>query len=107
MDLTLVTLAILGMGAVTLFSRLLPFAVLGKLPLPPLAIAWMRYLPIAILSAVVMPSLLLSSSEPVAGVLTLPVLAALPTAVVGFMTRNLLVSTLVGVSSLALLRTTF
>jgi branched-subunit amino acid transport protein len=103
-----VLVVILGMGVVTVACRMLPFAVLGKIPLSPGAQAWMRYVPIAILSAVVAPQLFLTSTPGITETsVNLPLLAALPTALVGIFTRNLLMSVFIGVSSMALLRTTF
>jgi branched-subunit amino acid transport protein len=101
-----VLVVIIGMGIVTLTCRMLPFAVLGKLPLSRSTAAWMRYVPIAILASVVAPQLFLTSTAGITeSSLNLPLIAALPTALVGIFTRNLLASVLIGVSSMALLRT--
>ncbi len=103
-----VLVVILGMGVVTIACRMLPFMILGKIPLSPAAAAWMRYVPIAILSSVVTPQLFLTSTPGITeSTLNLPLIAALPTALVGIFTRNLLMSVFIGVSSMALLRTTF
>lgn len=104
MSQTQLTILVLGMASVTLLCRLLPFAVSPAITGRVARAQWVRYLPIAIVSAVVFPSLLLSPREVVWGPVSLPLLAAIPTALVGIVSRNLLCAVLAGVASLALLR---
>ena len=49
----------LGMWAVTYFPRLLPLVALTRIRLPERLMAWLSYLPAAILSALVFPGALL------------------------------------------------
>ncbi|MBY0369963.1 AzlD domain-containing protein [bacterium] len=105
MSRTEILVLILGMAAATYVCRLLPFYLTSPKIRRIASADWVRYLPVAIVSAVVFPNLLLSSKEIVWGPVSLPLLAAVPAGLAGFFTRNLLFSVVAGVSSLALLRT--
>lgn len=105
MENTEIFLTVMGMGIATMACRMIPFAVLGNLHMRPVWVAWMRYLPIAILSAVVLPQILMPTGEARWGLISLPLLAAIPTVVVGLWSKNLLVAVVFGVGTLALLRT--
>jgi branched-subunit amino acid transport protein len=100
MSVSMVITTVMLMGFVTLLCRYLPFAVLGKLPLTAGWALWMRYLPIAILASVVAPELFLASG----GGPSLRLVAAIPTVLVAFQSRNLLLAVIAGVASLALMR---
>ena len=50
-----VLILILGMAVVTYLPRFLPMYVLTRLEIPPLVIAWLRYVPVAVLAALVVP----------------------------------------------------
>ena len=99
MDYPTIMIAVTGMALVTVLCRVLPFAVLGKVALNDKVAAWMRYLPVAILAGVVAPHLCFNSAERIWGAVNLPMLAALPTVAVGFLSRSLLASVLAGVGS--------
>jgi branched-subunit amino acid transport protein len=51
-------LLFLGMGLVTFATRLSAIALLGRVTLPPRVLRALRYVPIAVLSAIVVPALL-------------------------------------------------
>jgi branched-subunit amino acid transport protein len=54
---------IIGMGIVTYLPRWLPLFFLTRYPLPPWLIEWLDFIPAAILSALVLPSIV-TTGEP-------------------------------------------
>lgn len=54
-------LIIIGMAAVTYFSRELPFVILKGKKLNPSIVEWMGYIPIAVLAALLFPALILDN----------------------------------------------
>jgi branched-subunit amino acid transport protein len=82
-------LCILGMGLVTFVPRLLPLLWLSGREISPLFVRWLRFVPASILSALVVPSLLL---DPAGGQLSLArpeFLVALPTLAFAWWSRSL------------------
>jgi branched-subunit amino acid transport protein len=102
MDHTAVLVTILAMAAVTYLPRLLPIWFLSSRSLPKPIAAWLRYVPIAVLSAMVVPSLLLVDGHvhPLRG--NLYFWAAIPTAIVAWRTQSLLGAVVVGIATVAL-----
>ncbi len=49
---------ILGMGVVTYLPRWLPLLILSRRPLPPWLVEWLDFIPAAILSALILPTIL-------------------------------------------------
>ncbi|NLA82953.1 MAG: AzlD domain-containing protein [Clostridiales bacterium] len=95
---------ILGMSLVTQLPRLLPLVVLSRLSLPPIVIRWLKQIPVAVLSALLFPSLLIAD-----GILSLSLnntalLAAIPSIIVAAKTKNLFLTVLAGIASSALLQ---
>lgn len=94
----------LGMLAVTYLPRLLPLLLLASRPLPPLVIAWLRYVPVTVLSALLLPSLLVQDGQIAVGHDNLFLWAAFPTIVVVWKTKSFLGAVLTGVGSVAIAR---
>ncbi|MBP6015512.1 MAG: AzlD domain-containing protein [Candidatus Promineofilum sp.] len=97
-------LAILGMGVITFLIRLSPFLLPERVMLPPWLLRALRYVPAAVLSAIILPELLLP-----AGTLDLSLgnerlLAGLVAAVVAWRTRNVFVIVALGMIVLWLLQ---
>ncbi len=89
-------LTILGMGLVTYLIRLLPILAVGRLKLPRWALQAMRYIPPAVLTAIIVPDLLLPG-----GALNLTLgngrlIAGIVATVVAWRTRNVLLTVAVG-----------
>lgn len=59
MDQTLIFWIIVGMAVVSYLPRFLPLALLSGRQLHPLIAAWLKLIPSAVLSAILVPSLLL------------------------------------------------
>ena len=96
MDQAEIFLTILGMGLVTYGPRLLPTLALASRSLPPLIVAWLRYVPVAVLAAMLLPSLLSPNGNFELSLSNLFLWAAIPTLLVGWKTRSLFGSVVVG-----------
>ena len=94
----------LGMLAVTYLPRLLPLLLLASRPLPPLVIAWLRYVPVTVLSALLLPSLLVQDGQLAFGHKNLFLWAAFPTILVTWKTRSFFGAVLTGVGLVAATR---
>jgi branched-subunit amino acid transport protein len=109
MDEKTIAMTIVGMGVVTYLPRLLPLLLLSRRreaggTLSPLFEAWLRYVPPAVLAAMLLPALLVADGqialEPDTGIVYL--CAAVPTLLVARKTRSLIGPVLVGVAMVAL-----
>ena len=116
MDQKTVTLIIVGMAAVTYLPRLLPLLLLNRRgteraarqeerparTLAPALEAWLRYVPVAVLSAMLLPSLFIAEGRPHLAWDNLYLWAALPTLGVAWKTRSLFAAVLTGMTVVAL-----
>lgn len=84
----LYALCILGMGLVTFIPRWIPLIVLSGREIPPLFIRWLRFVPASILSALVVPSILMDQAGGIA-LMRPEFLVALPTLVFAWWSRSL------------------
>jgi branched-subunit amino acid transport protein len=104
MTTTTAFLIILGMGAITYSLRVSMFLLAGRTTLPPYVASALRYVPAAVLSAIIAPELFLPN-----GVLDLSLgnarlIAGLVAIIVAWRTRNVLVTIAVGMLVLWLLQ---
>jgi branched-subunit amino acid transport protein len=104
MDQTAIFLTILGMGAVTYLPRLLPVLLLSSKKLPPLVVAWLRFIPVAVLAAMLFPSLVVKDAHLDFSRSNLFLWAAIPTFLVAWKTRSLFGSVIVGMLVVAVAR---
>lgn len=105
----IVLLTIIGMGLVTYLPRALPLLLLARQrksqrAASPLLEAWLRYVPAAVLAAMVLPALLYHDGEGSSRIGNLYLWAAGPTLGVAWKTRSLLGAVLTGVAAVALAR---
>ncbi len=107
MDQKVVFLTILGMAAVTYIPRLLPVYLLSSRSLPPLVVDWLRHVPVAVLAAMLFPSLLIEGDQVTLAPSNLFLWAAFPTLLVAWKTRSLFGSVLVGMALVAAARHVF
>lgn len=107
MDQKVTLLAILGMALVTYVPRLLPVWLLSSRSLPPLVIAWLRYVPVAVLAAMLLPSVAVQNNRVDLGLNNLFFWAAFPTLLVAWKTRSLFGSVVVGMIIVAAARYVF
>lgn len=99
-----VLLLFLGMGLVTYLPRMLPLVVLSRFQLPPLLLRWLEYVPVSVLSALLVKELLLTGGSLPTSLWHPPLLAAIPAFLVAALTRSLMGTVLAGMLAMALLR---
>lgn len=107
MDQTTVFLTLAGMALVTYLPRLLPAWFLRGRELPPFVVAWLRYVPVAVLSALLVPSLLVQGGKFNLAWNNLYLWAALPAIFVAWKTKSLFATVLTGMVLVALARLVF
>lgn len=97
MDQQSIFLTILGMAAATYIPRLLPAWLLPSITLPRWLVDWLRNVPVAVLAAMVFPTLASSGNSLAIDPPNLFLLAAFPTLLVAWKTRSLFGSVMTGV----------
>ncbi len=107
MDQTTVFLTLAGMALVTYLPRLLPAWFLRGRTLPPFVVAWLRYVPVAVLAALLLPSLLLAEGGLNLSWHNLYLWAALPAIFVAWKSKNMFATVLTGMALVALARLIF
>ncbi|MGC9467140.1 MAG: AzlD domain-containing protein [Anaerolineae bacterium] len=104
MDQRTIFVTMLGMLVVTYLPRVLPLWLFSSRSLPPLVVAWLRYVPVAVLAAMLLPSLLLVEGRIDLGLGNVFLWVALPTVLVAWKTKSLFVTVLVGMVLVASVR---
>jgi branched-subunit amino acid transport protein len=104
MDQKTIFLTILGMALVTYIPRLLPVWLLSSRSLPKIVDAWLRYVPVAVLAAMLFPAIVVQGDQVDLGLSNLFLLAAFPTVLVAWKTRSLFGSVIVGTVIVAVAR---
>jgi branched-subunit amino acid transport protein len=108
MDQKAILLTIVGMAVVTYVPRLLPVWTLSSRPLPRLVAVWLRYVPAAVLAAMLFPAVAVPDPEVGSpGLSYLFLWAAFPTLLVAWKTRSLFGSVVVGMVVVAVARVVF
>jgi|SRR5690554_6746251 branched-subunit amino acid transport protein len=95
---------IIGMSIVTQLPRIVPLVVLTRISLPPLIERWLKHIPVAVLSALLFPSLLLSDGSLSLSLDNTALLAAIPCIIIAAKTKNLFLTVLAGIIISALLQ---
>ncbi len=96
-------LIILGMSIVTYLPRVLPIIVLTKVKTPEWFMRWLKYIPTAVLAALLAPELLVSGGTLELSLKNKNLLAAVPCFMVAYKTKNLFVTVVTGIVSMLLL----
>ena len=104
MDQKTIFLTILGMALVTYIPRLLPVWLLSSRSLPKIVVAWLRYVPVAVLAAMLFPAIVVQGDQVDLGLSNLFLLTAFPTVLVAWKTRSLFGSVIVGTVIVAVAR---
>jgi branched-subunit amino acid transport protein len=99
-----VTLTLIGMMLVTAPPRVIPLVMLSQKKLPLVVERWLAYVPVAVLSAMLFPSVLMSEGKLALHIDNLYLWASLPTILIAWKTRSLFPPVVAGVATLALLR---
>lgn len=103
----MILLTMVGMGLVTYLPRLLPAWFLRGRTLHPFIEAWLKYVPVAVLAALLLPSLLLSEGQLNLAWNNLYLWAALPAGLTAWKTRSMFATVLVGMAVVAIVRFLF
>lgn len=98
------TLTLFGMMLVTVPPRVLPMLILSQRSLPRVIERWLFYVPVAVLSAMLFPSIFMPEGSLALRADNLYLWAALPAVFVAWKTHTLFPPVLTGVVALALLR---
>ena len=97
---------IIGMALVTLAPRLAPILLLSDRKIPKIVMRWLALIPPAVLSALLLPTLLLdrSGASPSLSFYNIYLFAAIPTFMVGWKTKSLSGAVVTGIAVVALVR---
>ena len=94
---------VLGMGLVSFLPRWVPLFFLSRRKLPALLEEWLDLIPVAILSALLVPYLITSGTPRVLDFMRPELLAAFPTLMVALWTRSLGITLVAGMGMFWLL----
>ncbi|MDQ0205716.1 branched-subunit amino acid transport protein [Alkalicoccobacillus murimartini] len=98
---------LIGCALVTIIPRILPFIFVRKLELPESFLKWLSYIPICILTALVMDELLMESEHGSIRLDFTAFFAGIPTLFVAIWTKSLSYTVITGVVAMALIRIFF
>lgn len=101
---TKILITILLCGLVTWLSRVVPFALVKSVTIPRWLVDFLSFVPITIMMAILMESLLVAHPGHFPGLNVENILATIPAALAGVLTKSLLAVVIVGVIAMALLR---
>lgn len=104
MDQKLILLTIVGMMAVTYIPRFFPALALSSRNLPPVLVRWLSYVPAAVLSALLFPSLLINEGHLDFGFSNLFLWAAIPAFAVMIFSRSFFGTVAAGMAAVAAAR---
>jgi branched chain amino acid efflux pump len=104
MDETIVIVTLLGMAVVTYVPRLVPLWALSSRSLPPLVVTWLRYVPVAVLAAMLLPSLVIAEQRINLSTGNIFLWGAIPAFLMAWKTRSLFGAVVAGMLTVAILR---
>lgn len=99
-----IIITLIGMAVVTYLPRLLPAWYLRNKKLPPFLVAWLRYVPIAVLSALLLPALLIQDDVLNFSPANLYLWAAIPAIWIAWRTKSMFATVIVAMLLIALAR---
>lgn len=102
MDQQTIFLTILGMMAVTYVPRALPLLALAQRTLPEAVIRWLGFIPVAVLSAMLLPTLVATDRGLDFSAENIFLWAAIPTFVVCWKTKSFIGTIVTGMGCVAL-----
>lgn len=97
-------MVIVGAAVVTYLSRMLPLVLLSRCKVPPIVERWLGFIPIAVLSSLLAPLLLMPQGHLDLTANNHYLLAALPTMVVAWVSQNLLITLVAGIIVMAVIQ---
>ncbi|WP_283680009.1 AzlD domain-containing protein [Lentilactobacillus sp. Marseille-Q4993] len=95
---------IIASGVVTWLLRVVPFVVVKKFKLPKWLVSFLSFVPVAILSAIFVESLLVYQTGNWPHINLENLLASIPSVIAGIISKSLMVVVIVGVISMAVVR---
>ncbi len=104
MTMTTAFLTIVAMGVVTYLIRLLPIEFFSRINIPTWALQSMRYVPIAVLTAIIVPEVIIPGGEFNVSPGNARLLAALVAVIVAWRTKNVFLTVATGMIVLWLLQ---
>ena len=104
MNHTTMFLTILGMGVITYLLRVIPFLLAGRHTLPPTLIKALRYVPAAVLSAIIVPELFMPQGTLDISLGNARLIAGLIAILVAWRTRNVMLTIVIGMVVLWILQ---
>ncbi|MDO8462429.1 MAG: AzlD domain-containing protein [Deltaproteobacteria bacterium] len=104
MEERLILVTVLLMSVVTMVPRILPVWLLAGRTLPRSMVIWLRYVPVSVLSALLLPELFIKEGQFDLSSSNLYLWIALPTMLVAAKTKSLAVTLVTGIGGVALLR---
>lgn len=96
-------LMIIGMLLVTYLPRVIPLLILTRMEIPEIIICWLRFIPVAILSALLTPGVLIVEGKLMLNYHNIFLLAALPTFITAVYKKNIFLTVIVGLLSVLIL----
>lgn len=102
MDQQTIFLTLLGMMAVTYLPRALPVLALARRSLPEPVIRWLGFIPVAVLSAMLLPSLIVTEKGLDFSAQNIFLWAAIPTFLVCWKTKSFVGAIVTGMGCVAL-----
>ena len=99
-----ILLAILCSALVTWLPRVLPFILVKYKGLPPIVERFLKFLPVSIIFALILPSVTTAQSGHLPSFKWLDLVVVFPTTYVAFKYKNLILTVIFGVILIALLR---
>lgn len=90
---------LLGMLVVTYIPRVLPLLILTRMEIPEIIIRWLRFIPVAILAALLSPGILIVEGKLLFTYHNVFLLAALPTITVAVYKKNIFLTVVVGMAA--------
>ena len=102
MDQQTIFLTLLGMMAVTYLPRALPMLALARRSLPEAVIRWLGFIPVAVLSAMLLPSLIVTEKGLDFSAQNIFLWAAIPTFLVCWKTKSFVGAIVTGMGCVAL-----
>lgn len=91
-------LLIVGMVAATFVSRYPPLVITGRVALPERAVQALSFVPVAVLTAIIAPLILLPEGELDLGLSNAALVAGIITTLVAWRSKNLLLTIIVGMA---------
>jgi branched-subunit amino acid transport protein len=101
---TTILITLVGMAIVTFLPRLIPAWFLRGRQLPQFLISWLSYVPVAVLAALLLPSLLIEDNQINFSINNLYLWAAIPAGLVAWKKKSLFGTVITGMVVVAVIR---